>query len=211
VPIRLETMKTQPRTRQVAWAMGFATIVGFSSAHADIYTWVDASGRLNLSNREPPEGARVTSVYREDPAARASAEAARAAAQRDEVKALNERVTQLQRDVDAANERPAPAPIVYTLPAPAPAPPAYPQVIAQTIVAPSAPAYDGCADWWSNCFAPGYFLYPGSVVVLNAPGHRFRPVERRPRGMMPPPTRAFAQPVGALPDPVNLFPGTPRH
>ena len=28
-------------------------------AHADIYTWTDESGRVNISNLAPPEGARV--------------------------------------------------------------------------------------------------------------------------------------------------------
>src|SRR6476619_6917891 len=97
-------MKTPSHIRQFAWTMGFVTAFAWTSAHADVYTWVDSSGKVNLSNRPPPEGARVTNVYREDPAVHASAEAARAAAQREALQALNDRVTQLERDLDAANE-----------------------------------------------------------------------------------------------------------
>ena len=33
---------------------------GLPVAHADIYTWTDESGRVNISNLTPPDGARVT-------------------------------------------------------------------------------------------------------------------------------------------------------
>src|SRR5882672_1006116 len=211
----IEAMKIHPHIRQVAWMIGFVTAVGWASAYADIYTWVDPSGNVNLSNRPPPEGARVTNVFREDPAARASAEAARAAAQREELRALSDRVKQLERDLDAANERPAPAPIVYPPPMPAPAP--YPPVVTQTIVVPNAPTYPtyastygDCSDPWSSCFSPGYFgFYPG-VVVLSAPrSHRPNQGHRGQRV----PTRPF-MPVQTLPGaptgPLDLFPGSRR-
>src|SRR4051812_1866241 len=151
----VESMKIFRRIRQLSLAIGVVTLLGSTPAHADIYTWVDASGKVNLSNRPPPEGARVTSVYREDAAVHAAAEAARAAAAREEVKALNERVTQLERDLVAANARPPPAPIVY---APAPPPPVpYPPVIAQTIVMPNAPAYADCSTQWGGCAAMDSF------------------------------------------------------
>lgn len=207
VPIA-SNRKAQLHIRQVAWTMGFVTAFAWMSAHADIYTWVDSSGKVNLSNQPPPEGARVTNVYREDPAVHASAEAARAAAQRAELKALNDRVTQLERDLDAANERPPPAPVVYTLPAPAPAP--YPSVVAQTIVVPSSPAYGDCPNPWANCLSPGNFgFYPGSIVLVSPPAsHRFGTTHRGRRTRMPP-AASFPTPVGALPDPVNLFPRVP--
>jgi hypothetical protein len=85
-------------------------------AHADIYTWTDDRGRVNISNLEPPEGARVTSVLRESKATKEASEAARESARerekealRDaEVRALAERVRQLQAEVELA-KRPAPA------------------------------------------------------------------------------------------------------
>jgi hypothetical protein len=204
-------MKTRRRMRLLPIAIGLVTVFGWTSAHADIYTWVDASGKVNLSNRPPPEGARLTSVYREDPAVHAAAEAARAAAARNELNALTERVTQLERDLDAANDRPAPATIIYAPPAPPPA--AYPPVIAQTIVVPSQPAYTAytdCSVAWAGCFSPGNFgFYPGGFVVVGAPAaHRFDASRRGPHGRTQPPPRA-TMPVGAIPDPVNLFPNAP--
>lgn len=198
-------MTTHPGIRRLAWTIACLGAFAWGSAHADIYTWVDSSGNVNLSNRPPPEGARVTNVFREDPAVQASAEAARAAAQRDELHALTERVTQLERDLEAANTRPAPAPIVYVPPAPAPV--SYPPVMVEAIVAPTAPAYGDCGSPWSGCFAPGYFgFYPGGVVVLDTAGsHRFHRGHRMQRAAMPHPAR-FPTPVGALPDPPNLFP-----
>ena len=203
----VEPMKTRRRVRHLAFAIGLVTAFGWTAAHADIYTWVDPSGNVNLSNRPPPEGARVTNVYREDPAVHATAEAARAAAARDELKALNDRVAQLERDLEATNDRPPAAPIVY-LPA-APPPVAYPPVIAQTIVVPTPPAYSDCTPW-TGCGSPGDFgFYPGGIVVVSAPAsHRFDGNHRGPHIRMPRPVPA-PRPVGAIPDPVNLFPNAP--
>src|SRR5690349_18536779 len=60
-------------------------------AHADIYTWVDSAGRTNVSNLEPPEGARVTNVVREKPPTPSEA-AAREAQRRKELTALEDQV-----------------------------------------------------------------------------------------------------------------------
>jgi hypothetical protein len=166
---------------------------------------------VNLSNRAPPEGARVTNVYREDPAVHATADAARAAAARDELKVLNDRVTQLERDLDAANDRPSAAPVVY---APAPPPPApYPPVIVQTIVVPSAPAYADCSTLWAGCGSPGFFgYYPGGIVVVSSSAsHRFDGNHRGPHMRTPAPIGPSPLPVGAIPDPVNLFPNARGH
>jgi hypothetical protein len=200
-----ETMTTRDRLRQLASAMVVLAALGPVAASADIYTWVDASGNVNLSNRPPREGTRVTHVFREDPAVRASAEAARATAQREELRALNERVDQLERDLEAARR---PAPVVYAPPV-TPAPVAYPPVVAQTFVSPSPSGYADCADPWGGCFSPGFFgFYPSGVVVLSAPrSHRVHPARTHVRT---PALPSFPKPVGVLPDPVNLFPGHRR-
>ncbi len=201
-------MNTHSGTRRLARSIALLGAFAWGSAHADIYTWVDASGNVNLSNRPPPEGARVTNVFREDPAVHASAEAARAAAQREELRALNERVTQLERDLEAAR-RPEPAPVAYVPAAPPPAP--YASVMAEAIVAPSAPAYGDCSSPWASCASPGYFgFYPASIVVLSTRGpRRFAPDHGMHRVAALPPAH-LAKPFGNLPDPVNLFPGIPR-
>jgi hypothetical protein len=187
-------------------------VVASVSAYADIYTWVDAKGNINLSNLAPPEGAQVTNVFREDPATHANSEAARAVARSDEVRALGERVTQLEQDLDAAKREP-PA-VAYVPPAPVVISAPNPPVFAQAIVAPPTPAYTGCTDPWASCFFPGYpGFYPTGVVVLSAPApHGFHQGRREGNGhrrpMMQVARPAVPTPVGALPDPVNLFPGT---
>lgn len=211
-------MTTHLRIRRLAWVIVLAGLLAATPAEADIYTWVDASGNLNLSNLAPPEGSRVTHVFREDPTLRASAEAAHAATQREELRALSERVTQLERDLDAASHPPAPpvvyppetpAPVVYEQATPAPASLTY--AMAQAIVAPATPAYADCSSPWASCMSPGYFTYyPGSIVVVSAPARHSAHPFRRPQraGSSPPPH--VSMPVGALPDPVNLFPGVHR-
>ena len=48
-----------PRPVLVALLVG---ALGSQLARADIYTWVDTSGTVNVSNIAPPEGTRVTIV-----------------------------------------------------------------------------------------------------------------------------------------------------
>ena len=60
-----------------------AATFGLQLAHADIYTWVDASGSINVSNLAPPDGVRAASVMHESaPATATSDDAARDAARR---------------------------------------------------------------------------------------------------------------------------------
>jgi len=208
----VKSMNTRRPVRQLLLAIGLATAFGWTVAHADIYTWVDASGNVNLSNRTPPEGARVTNVYREDPAVHTAAEASRATAARDALKALNDRVAQLERDLEAANDHPPPVPVVYAPASPPPA--AYPPVIVQTIVVPSPPpAYANCSPSWVGCVSSDSFgFYPGGIFVLSAPAsNRFDGSHRGAHMRRPPPAGPSPLPVGAIPDPVNLFPNARGH
>jgi Domain of unknown function (DUF4124) len=146
---------------------------GLPPAHADIYTWVDASGSINVSNLAPPDGVRVASVLHESaPAAAARAEAAREAAHQAEVQALAERVRQLE-DIELAKGQ-APPPVDYRAIPP-------PPVIQYVVVPPPAPyavnqappANTGCDPGWFDCGLwgiPGF--YPTSVVVLRAQNFR---------------------------------------
>src|SRR5690242_4203277 len=82
-------------------------------ACADVYTWTDASGRLNVSNIAPPQGVHVSRVVHEDPPkVRPNPPPGRDAAREAEVQALNERVAQLQDQVDRAQRQPPPVPVV---------------------------------------------------------------------------------------------------
>jgi len=151
-------------------------------AYADIYTWIDDKGRVNISNLEPPEGARVTSVLRENKALIAANAVAREAARekakealRDaEVQALAERVRQLQAEVDVA-KRPPPAPVAVAAPAYVPytgefAPPPVQYNIINASPVMGSSGGGGCYSGWPDCqfgWYSGYYpgFYPVSVVV----------------------------------------------
>jgi hypothetical protein len=184
----------------VALAGGF----GLPLAHADIYTWIDASGVTNVSNLPPPEGVQVTKIlHGRPPEIVAREDAARDAARQAEAQALVERVRQLEDEVAA---RQAPPPMVY-----APPPPPVIQYIVEApapqiaYVAQPTPSYSGCDPSWAGC-ALSWFsgFYPASVLVV--PG--FRPVHPfRPHNPMHPPRSPFALPK--LPDFTAQLPTQP--
>jgi hypothetical protein len=164
-------------------AVPIAVVVGLACAplaRADVYTWTDKSGVTNISNLPPPDGSRVVSVTRTAPKDPAQEAALREAAREAELRALNDRVQQLQNEVEQVRREPAPTPVVlqpqYT---PAPAAP-------YVIVVPSpAPAYPqpvaGCDYPWTTC-GPGFWsgYYPPSVVVVrDRPFRHHRPVHHR--------------------------------
>jgi hypothetical protein len=139
--------------------------------HADIYTWTDDSGRVNVSNLEPPAGAHVSRVTKGPNIRAPDYASARDAARQAEVAALSEQVRQLQEQVEvtrqiAAVQRPPP-PVVYRIASPAYVhqwtPPPMPYVE-------PAPSY-GCNPTWAGCF--GWTGYWPSVVVVNAAPRRF--------------------------------------
>ena len=153
-----------------------ASAIGMPLAQADIYTWVDASGAINISNLAPPEGTQVTKVVHESaPAAAARDEAAREAARRAEVQALAERVRQLEDEVEFASRRPMPPPVEYRAIPPPPVVQYFvdmaPAAAQYSYMAP--PANPGCDPTWLDCglwWAPG--VYPANVVVVRTPNFR---------------------------------------
>jgi hypothetical protein len=165
-----------------------AAAVAAQPASADVYTWLDAAGRMTVSNLKPPADARVTNVTREDPAAAAHAQAAHDAARQAEMQALAQRVDQLEREADDARRTPPVAPPVY-------AAPASPPSITYNILQPppqapvdAAPAgYTGCAySGWPDCtFSwgwPGAGFYPYPTVIVTRPS---RNVHHRRSAMAP--------------------------
>ena len=88
------------RLLQATLAAVVAATFGLQPAHADVYTWVDASGGVNVSNLAPPEGARITNVV---PASSQKTttrdDEAREAARDAEVEALTKRIRQLEDQV----------------------------------------------------------------------------------------------------------------
>ena len=144
-----------------------------ATAHAEVYTWTDASGKINVSNLTPPDGVRVTNVVREQP--RTAADVAREAAyQRQQMQALADRVRQLESELQAPRDPPPAAPPIViapviqyvTAPFPEPYMPAY-----------ETPSTAGCDPYWFGCGGWGAF-YPGSVAVLRTTParhlHRFQ-------------------------------------
>ncbi len=174
--------------------------LAFHLAHADIFTWVDASGTVNVSNLTPPTGVRVTSVIHQ-PAAKATDNGGTAA--RDaEMQAMKERIRTLEAEVELATRgaaapadyRPAPvdyrpAPVDYR---PAPIdyrPPPVTMVVPYANEAMSWPTpyaasvapqpVDDCP--WNCGLAWGSPIYAPAVVVVRIPnvrgahpGHRGR-------------------------------------
>jgi hypothetical protein len=173
------------RLLHAAFLVALAAIVRVPVAQADVYTWVDASGRINVSNLDPPAGVRVTGVARaKAPPSRPPDDAAREPLRQAEVKALADRVRQLQDEVEAVRavpqQAPPPPPVVYRVVTP----PAMPYLVQRPVPAmpyddaSSAsgcnPSWSGCAFWWGPVFST-------SVVVRRPAFHRFHDF-RRGRG-----------------------------
>jgi hypothetical protein len=137
---------------------------------ADVYTWVDASGNVNVSNLAPPAGARVTGVTHENPAAIARAEAARKAAQDAEVRELSDRVAQLERAAEDS-ARPPPPPMYFAPPAPA-----FAATMPQYEPPPMPQYQDAAPPFASGCsyFGCPWGFYPVPVVTARRFGHRDR-------------------------------------
>jgi hypothetical protein len=173
------------RLLAAAWPAILACSIGLQPACADIYTWIDASGTVNVSNLSPPEDVRVTSLMRESPPKTdVRDDAAREAVRQAELQALSDRVRQLENEAEVAR-RPAPPPQVVYVPVPVPVSvPAPAPVQYQAESAP--PPSGGCDPSWSSCWGWwGAGFYPASVIVVRAPfmhgsapgepGHRFPP------------------------------------
>lgn len=146
-------------------------------ARADIYTWVDAAGNINLSNLAPPASAHVINVVHASPQPAAAREAVRQA----EVQALEDRVRQLESEADLARQpapvpqyRPAPvSPVIQYVVTSAPALPPY------AAAASPSPGYCDATQLECGLWAfPG--VYPASVIVF--PATRFRSSHPNRRG-----------------------------
>jgi uncharacterized small protein (DUF1192 family) len=159
---------------RTALPMMLAGMLGAPLACADVYTWTDASGRVNVSNIAPPAGVHVSHVVHEDPAKKGpKAAAAHDAAREADVQALTERVAELQDEVERAR-RQVPAPATYR------AVPPPPIQIAVNVIPPAPPVdyAPPAAPYAANCdptvFGCPVFGYPANVIVLRTPRfHRF--------------------------------------
>ncbi len=162
------------RKRLLAAALPWALVCasGLQHAHADIYTWTDESGRVNVSNLTPPDGVHVTKVVHENPHVVPARPAAVAdPAPQADVVALALRVRQLEYEVELAKRQPPPPIYMATS-----TPPPMQYEVAPVQYGPDlgpSPASYGCDPSWFGCagwFNPGF--YPAGVVVLGAPNVR---------------------------------------
>jgi hypothetical protein len=178
-----------------------AGTLGLQVARADIYTWTDASGRVNISNLAPPEGVHVTNVVHESaPKVVAHNDNARDALRDAEVQVLAERVRQLQAEVESAKRQAAPPVTDYravAMPAEMPYDMNYAPPPVQYAIS-TAPAAYGCDVMWSNCgLGWGTGFYPGNVVVVRAPNfRRFSPARGGNHSPGAPPMRGSPGPGG---------------
>ena len=160
-----------------ALAWFFACLAALPLAHADVYTWVDRSGMVNVSNLLPPDGARVTNVTRETPQPQAAHyAAAREAARQAELQFLADRVRQLENEVEAVH-RPVMPPVVEY----APVAIAYTGPVSyQFDLAPQAgggcdPSWLGCGAGWGASFFPQSFIVAAPSFGRGFRGHPGHP------------------------------------
>lgn len=190
--------------RQLSRALALLVCaLGLPCAYADVYTWVDASGNVNVSNLTPPEDARITSVIPTLQKTAAQVEADREAARRAEILVLNERVSRLQEEVEQARRQAPPIGYGYAPPPPMPymAPPA-PQY--SNWVPPDVSyAMDAPAQWSIDCSWPNYcgggwgaWGYPAPIVVIGGGDFRRGGPRRGERPFAPTPHHR-AQPRAA--------------
>ncbi len=161
---------------RIALPAALCGALGVQPAAADIYTWVDASGTINVSNLAPPDGVRVTSVIH---ATAPAEQAARDAARETQLRTLAERVVQLEDEIQVAQHA-VPPPLLYP-----PVPPPLVQYITEVapvqyvVNSPPAPSSAGCDGTWDCGFSWVPVFYPASIGVLRPPNFA-RPHPLRP-------------------------------
>jgi hypothetical protein len=165
------------RLRAACAAVLAVVLAWVPAVRADVYTWVDANGVMNVSNLPPPDGVPVTKVDRPP-----VAPAARSEVYPQQVAALSDRVLQLEDELRWARQ---PAPPVVLVAPPVQYVPVPVAGVAAAAEAPVAPAIAGDAfETWFAGTAGVALLAPATIVVQQLASPR-RP-DRRPRKHAPP-------------------------
>ena len=177
VAVLLAHVMVRTHLAAMSCSLALAVALGGGSARADVYVWLDVSGKTNVSNLAPPDDARVTNVIHSVPRTAAQEEAARDAARRAEVQALNDRVARLQEDLERQRREAAWVPAAYPPPTVVYAPPApyvnYAPPPPPSYVADVAPPAFGCDSPWSNCGFGGWGWPYGQTVIVTDGGRHF--------------------------------------
>jgi Domain of unknown function (DUF4124) len=155
------------RLLRAALAAILIGMMGAQVVHADIYTWVDSSGSINVSNLAPPDGVHVTNVMHETAPKAPPPDAARQA----DIRALAQRVQQLEGELAVAQNQAPPLAAYAVMQAP-------PVVQYFVDVAPPQIQYNstgqsGCDPAWADCgtlWNAG--TYPVGIVFVQAPNFR---------------------------------------
>ena len=143
----------------------FAIVAVIAPGYADVYTWTDANGKVNVSNLTPPDSANVSNVVHESPRPPAPPPASvPAAVPQPEIQFLAERVRQLEYEVEFARRQP-PHPMQYAFMPPPPIMQYAPEPEPQPSYG-CDPAWNGCWNGWANGW--GFGSYPVGVVVLGS-------------------------------------------
>ena len=144
-------------------------------AYADIYTWTDKNGSVNISNLPPPEGVLVTKTVRESaPRVVAPTDPAGDSTRQAEVQALAERVRQLEGEL-AVTQSQMPTPVMYQAMPPTPVIQYFVDA-GSTQVQYNSVGQGGCGAGWADCgigWNTGFF--PGVVFVTTPSFRRFPP------------------------------------
>jgi len=192
-----------PTARPAIFAAMAALSLQAPAVHADIYTWTDKSGVMNVSNEPPPEGVRVDKVLHVKPHESPPPFEADDAAHRAEIASLSEQVRQLQDQVQAASVPRPPFAVPVPMPVSAPAP----QVVYVPEAAPE-PSYGngyGCDTLWAGCINSWGNWFATPFVVVTAPDGRRHRFHGR-MGNLPPASGGPVLPLGPNPKPVIPLP-----
>jgi hypothetical protein len=151
-----------------------AVPLGVGVAHAEIYTWVDAKGVVNVGNEPPPDGVRVTGVTPAVPQKIAAYyEAAREVARQAELQAMADRVRQLEYEAEVARWTPPPQPQIIN-----PVVNQWTPVTYNIEISQPASTSSGCdSDWagWGGCGGWGGAGYYSPGYIVNRPVRPPRP------------------------------------
>jgi hypothetical protein len=154
--------------------MGAAGALAPAAAMAEIYGWVDPSGSVTYSNLPPPKNARVIDVIEEAPPPTPQAQAAAEAAHEAEMRALNEKVRQLEQELQFTRYQSAPPPPPYpSMAAPSYGPPPYP--------ASYGPCFD--SDFFDCGWGGGPIYYTAGVVPFWGVRHHHDRDDRFDHGL----------------------------